>query len=162
MGYDEMTATIFKERYLSLHAELYQAAYKLMGDKAEAEDAVQTLYMRLWERRALLKKVDDDRAYCHKMIENICCDRWRSIARDTDEILLDDVPDESSAVYEIDDFERFARQYINDLPEVSRRVMKMRVAGATTDEIVNHTGVSATNVRTILSRVRMKLKTFYK
>ena len=157
-----MTAQCFKERFLSLHAELYRVAYKLMGDKAEAEDAVQTLYMRLWERRMHLNEVGDDRAYCHKMIENICCDRWRCIARDTDEVLLENLPDESAAAYEIDDFEHFALQYINDLPEVSRRVMKMRVAGATTDEIVNHTGVSATNVRTILSRVRQKLKEFYK
>ena len=162
MGYDEMTAQRFKERFLSLHAELYRVAYKLMGDKAEAEDAVQTLYMRLWERRVHLDEVGDDRAYCHKMIENICCDRWRCIARDTDEVLLEDVPDEGTVVYEIDDFEHFALRYINELPEVSRRVMKMRVAGATTDEIVNHTGVSATNVRTILSRVRLKLKKFYK
>lgn len=157
-----MTAQRFKERFLSLHAELYRVAYKLMGDKAEAEDAVQTLYMRLWERRMHLNEVGDDRAYCHKMIENICFDRWRCIARDTDEVLLENLPDESAAAYEIDDFEHFALQYINDLPEVSQRVMKMRVAGATTDEIVNHTGVSATNVRTILSRVRQKLKEFYK
>ena len=50
-----MTRTDFKTRFLPLHKELYRVALRMLGESNEAEDAVQNLYLRLWERKDELK-----------------------------------------------------------------------------------------------------------
>ena len=96
------------------------------------------------------------------MLANICNDRWRKIPVQESEEAANMIPDERNAIYEITDFENFAKQYINRLPDIQKRVMIMRMEGASTEEIEYATGLSATNIRTILSRVRQQLKKFYK
>ena len=57
-----MTNTEFKKRFLPLHKELYSMAMRMLGDSCEAEDAVQNLYMKLWERRYTLYDVKKRRS----------------------------------------------------------------------------------------------------
>lgn len=157
-----MTAAQFKERFLSLHARLYDIALKYLGESNEAEDAVQTLYMHLWEKRSQLTTVKDEWAFSKRAMQNLCCDRWRALTRNTSTAIDDEIPDNSGCPYEAADFEEFVSNYIKRLPTVPQRVMKMRMQGATTEEITSATGLSASNVRTTLSRVRQELRKFYK
>ena len=134
----------------------------MLGNQAEAEDALQILFLKLWERRELLHDIKDRWAYCSTMLANICNDRWRKIPVQESEEAANAIPDERNTTYEITDFENFTKQYINRLPDIQKRVMTMRMEGASTEEIEDATGLSATNIRTILSRVRQQLKKFYK
>lgn len=146
-----------------MHGRLYSHAIKLLGSSTDAEDAVQAVYLKLWERRDRLHEVNDKWAYCSAMLTNICNDYWRrNPARATEIEVEEDIPDADSESYEYTDFEEFTRLYIERLPDMQRRVMTMRMEGATTEEIRKITGLSATNIRTILSRVRIRLKKFYK
>ena len=64
---------------------LYREAYKVLGDAFEAEDAVQNLYVRLWEQMETLDHLASPEAYCRTVLKHICIDRWRAIkARDGD------------------------------------------------------------------------------
>ena len=57
----------------------------MLCDRFEAEDAVQNLYVKLWERREELNSLVSPEAYCRTMLRNICIDRWRFIrAHDCD------------------------------------------------------------------------------
>ena len=55
----EVTADIFKRLYLP-HPKLYRIAFALVGNQEEAEDIVQEVYSRLWERRDELAVVRPD------------------------------------------------------------------------------------------------------
>ena len=57
----KMDSKLFKEEYLPLHNELYSQAIKMLGNREEAEDAVQSLYLKLWERRNELRNIKDKR-----------------------------------------------------------------------------------------------------
>ena len=59
----EVTANIFKRLYLPFHAKLYRIAFALVGNQEEAEDIVQEVYSRLWERRKELAAVRNPEAY---------------------------------------------------------------------------------------------------
>lgn len=157
-----MDSELFKQEYLPMHRSLYSQAMRLLGNREEAEDAVQVLYLRLWEQREELHNIKDKKAYCSTILANICNDRWRKISRQHYEEPNEDIPDEQNNIYEITDFENFARLFISRLPDIQQRVMLMRMEGAGTEEIEKITGLSATNIRTILWRVRQQLKEFYK
>ena len=157
-----MDSKLFKEEYLPLHRGLYSQAMRMLGNREEAEDAVQSLYLKLWEQRNKLHSIKDKKAYCHTILSNICNDRWRNLSKQYPEELNEDIPDEQNNIYEATDFENTTRLYISRLPEIQRRVMLMRLEGASTDEICHATGLSETNIRTILWRVRKQLKKLYR
>lgn len=157
-----MTTEDFKIQYLSLHRRLYALALKALGNSDEAEDAVQTLYLRLWERREMLQEVKERWSYCAKALTNICNDKIRAAGKESDTGLNEDIPCPEENDFETADFEKFIHFYIAQLPDKQQTVMLMRINGATTEEIMDATELSATNIRTILSRVRMELKKLYK
>lgn len=71
-----MTHEEFKKQYLPLHRRLYTLAIKSLGDSSEAQDAVQTLYLKLWERQRQLDDIENRWSFCAKILLNICNDRW--------------------------------------------------------------------------------------
>lgn len=52
-----MTAENFKRHFLPLKNKLYDTALKKLGNPAEAEDAVQTLFLKLWQQRDKLDEI---------------------------------------------------------------------------------------------------------
>ena len=64
---------------MPLQRMLYREAFKVLGDSFEAEDAMQNLYVRLWEQKEQLDHLVSPEAYCRTVLRNICIDRWRAI-----------------------------------------------------------------------------------
>jgi RNA polymerase sigma-70 factor (ECF subfamily) len=58
-------------------AALVRHAYRMLGDRAEAEDAVQDAYLR-WSAARESATVADDRAYLRTTVTRLCIDRLRS------------------------------------------------------------------------------------
>ena len=142
---------------------LFREAYRLLCDKFEAEDAVQNLYMKLWEQRGELKELVSPEAYCKKVLKNICIDRWRHMKMREEDVLVndeilacDDPPD-----VEVRESERCIEDFIGKLPDLQRRVMEMRMQGYDFCEIESVTGLSAVNIRVIVSRVRKRFRELY-
>jgi RNA polymerase sigma factor (sigma-70 family) len=98
------------------------------------------------------------------MLLNICRSRWRSKALEPEwaaEEEVNVVDDVMAQGIEADDIKEKVERFVARLPEKQRRIMTMRMQGATTDEIIEATGLSVDNVRTILSRTRQLIKEFY-
>jgi RNA polymerase sigma-70 factor (ECF subfamily) len=144
---------------MPLQQKLYREAYRMLCDQFEAEDAVQNLYLRLWEQREQLDTLIAPEAYCLKMLRNICIDRWRVIRqRDEgaldDEMLVADAPPDN-------DTKDCIEHFLAGLPGQHRRVMMMQMQGCNFDEIADVTGLSAVNVRVMISRIRKKFRESY-
>ena len=158
-----MTAEEFKERFVKLYPKLFAVAMAKTGDSDEAKDAMQSLYVKLWERRRELSDIGNDVGFCRTMLVNICRDRWRTRSLEPEPMTEEvDVPDDSSAGFETDDIKEKIERFIARLPERQRCIMTMRMQGATTDEIIEATGLSVENVRTILSRTRQLVREYYR
>ena len=158
-----MTHAEFKKRFLPLQPMLYREAMKVLCDRFEAEDAVQNLYIKLWELKDELGNLLSPEAYCRKLLKNICIDRWRVIRMHevSDELLADNIVADSPPDIERREAGEFLEKFLAALPELQRRVMLMRMNGCGFDEIESVTGLSQVNIRVIVSRVRKKFREFY-
>ena len=157
-----MTAEQFKERFVKLYPKLFAVAMANTGSRDDAKDAMQSLYMKLWEKRDELGTVGNDIGFCRVMLVNICRDRWRHALNQSERITVDsDVGYENHSAFEYKDLKEKIECFVSTLPDRQRRIMTMRMQGATTEEIIEATGLSVENVRTILSRTRQLVKEFY-
>lgn len=158
-----MTTDSFKKRFLPFSTMLLRVALQMLGNRCEAEDAVQSVYMKLWERRSLITDCGKDEALCVIILKNIIRDRWHSMhTRCESEEPPPDIVDESV----FDNLEYAdTRQYINAiierLPQKQKEVMRLKIQGCTYEEIEDLTGLSAVNIRTIISRVRKLIRKHY-
>lgn len=160
-----MTNTEFKTRFLPLHKELYQVAVRILGDSCEAEDAVQNLYLKLWEQRDTLGSVNNDAAYCRQLLKNICIDRWREMQRHQQHSFDEeraDICEEAYSEEDINDKKKFLRAFLARQHERQRHIFLLRLRGNTYDEIERLTGEPAANLRVTVSRLKRELIKSYK
>ena len=156
-----MTSERFAAEYLSLAETFWQAAWYILEDTAEAEDAVQELYLRLWKRRDVLDGIRSPKAYGLTLLRNICLDRIRQQSRlET----ADPAPEplgEGRQDERIDARERLAKVLaaVKSLPERQREVLVLRTLdGLSYEEIARRTGMNNLTLRVLLSQARLKLK----
>ena len=153
----------FKRRFLPLQKMLYREALRMLCDTFEAEDAVQNLYLKLWEKRDELDSIAAPEAYCRTLLKNICIDRWRTIrSHDVQQdVAADDVAWDSPPDIERREADECLAKFLATLPQQHRRVMQMRMNGCSFEEIEEVTGLSQANIRVIVSRTRKRFREFY-
>lgn len=158
-----MTHTEFKKRFMPLQEMLYREAYRMLCDRFEAEDAVQNLYLKMWGHKEQLDNLLAPEAYCLRLLRNICIDRWRAIRLHLeDNVPVDDIiEDGASPDIEHCEAKEFLEHFLAGLPRQHRRVIMMQMQGCSFDEIADVTGLSAVNVRVIISRIRKKFRESY-
>lgn len=148
---------------MPLQKMLYREAFRMLCDSFEAEDAVQNLYLKLWEKRDELSTLVTPEAYLRTLLRNICIDRWRVIKNRS---MVGELPAEEIAVASPPDIERqeadeCLEKFLAELPQQHSRVMRMRMNGCSFEEIESLTGLSQANIRVIVSRARKKFREFY-
>ena len=160
---NKVTHDEFKKRFMPLQQILYREAYRMLCDRFEAEDAVQNLYMKLWEKKDELKSLVAPEAYCRTLLRNICIDRWRQLrTRDEDEqIAPDEIAVHAPPETESKEAEECLQHFLAGLPQVQHKVIQMKMNGCTFEEIEKVTGLQQTNIRVIISRVRKRFREFY-
>lgn len=156
-----MTESRFHKEYLSLAQALWRIAFYILESEAEAEDAVQEVYARLWQVRDRLDDVRQPKAYAIRMLKNLCLDRMRSAARlSFPEVLPDKdfapAPDEG-----IDARQRLEKvlEAVKSLPERQRKVLVLRtLEDLSFEEIARRTGMKPLTCRVLLSQARTKIR----
>ena len=157
-----MTHAEFKKRFMPLQKMLYREAFRMLCDQFEAEDAVQNLYLRLWEQKGQLENLLSPEAYCTRILRNICIDRLRSIRQRDEEMLDEEISgDDTLPDIEQKETKEFIEHFLAGLPEMHRRVMLMQMKGVGFDEIAKLTGLTEVNVRVIISRIRKRFRESY-
>ena len=153
----------FKERYLTLSEKLYRVAFYILESRSDAEDALQELYLKLWQGNAFLDKVQNPLAYSIRLLKNICIDRIRLSRKVT---LTDDFTEPYDSNYEDEQIDSRLRldkvlSAIKSLPERQRQIVTLRLLeGKTFDEIASITGLNYLTIRVMLSRARKVLKRY--
>ena len=156
-----MTESLFNKEYLSLAQTLYRIAFYILESESEAEDAVQEVYARLWESRDRLDGVASPKAYCIRILKNLCLDRIRRA-----QLLSfpDELPDKEYAPGPDDTIDARARldkvlEAVKALPDKQRKVLILRtVEGLSYEEIAERTGMNYLTCRVLLSQARSKIK----
>lgn len=162
-----MPASLFKQLLLPLYPRLQRVALRLLGNAEDAEDMVQEVYMKLWSKRDALPDVQDVEAYCVTLTKNMCIDRLR--IAEADKADVDEVPimlagtDDVEAQVERHDAVEQVKQIIETLPEHQQQVITLRdMEDCSFEEIAEQTGLTAVNVRMLLSRARRTIRERFK
>lgn len=156
-----MNADTFKRLLMPSHRRMYVLAFRLTGNSADAEDVVQDVFMKLWEKRDKLSEVDSLEAYAMTLVRNACIDMLNSRRHDE---AIDEVKGVESGCDIASGLENRDRavkvlSIIDTLPETQRMVVTMRdVEGCEMEEIQKATGQSPGNLRVLLSRARMSIR----
>ena len=148
---------------MPLQKMLYREAYRMLGDTFEAEDAVQNLYVRLWEQKERLDNLSLPKEYCLKALRNICIDRWRKMRTRDEEVEFVKEISEANAPPDVEgeEAEEFVNHFLATLPQRQQRVMTMQMQGSSIEEIAKMTELTEGNVKVMLSRIRKKFKELY-
>ena len=158
-----MDAREFKQRFMPHHRLLYRVAYHLTGNEQDAEDLLQDLYLKLWQKRDDLPDEAMTEAYLVTTIRNLFIDQRRLKHVDASAELKNEEgpPDERSLDRQIDarDEARQMEGLISELPERDAKIIQMHLVDDRSYEEIEHdTGLSQGNIRIIVMRTKKKLK----
>ncbi len=159
-----MTAQEFNEKVVPLNKQLYRYAFRYLENQDDSKDAVQEVFVKLWNMRADLQGVSCIEAFAVRIMRNYCLDRIKmkkTVRLDLSDFFknrsTDDLqPDKS---LEINDSVRLVKKIIGEMPEPQRSVISLRdIEGYSNEEIAEALRIADGTVRVILSRGRNKIR----
>ena len=158
-----MDAREFKQRFMPHYKLLYRVAYYLTGNAQDAEDLLQDMYLKLWQKRDDLKEETYTQAYLVTMMKNLFVDQRRHKRIDASEDIEAQAspPDERSLDEQISsrDEVQQVEGLIRQLSERDAKIIQMHlIEDRSYEEIVSDTGLSQGNIRIIVMRAKKKLK----
>jgi len=139
---------------------LYRMAYRLVGDRHDAEDMVQETFRSAWKSRHRYEEGRGDRAWLVSILRRRVVDRWRK-GKNLKLISSDSPPEVSVegedplALHYSDEVQRA----LNQLDEKLRETLLMVVVGELThQEVADELGIPLGTVLSRVSRARRRLR----
>ncbi len=154
-----MNKTEFLSAFLPKKNQWYRYAIWLLKDSWEAEEVVQDLYIKLWNRReelSLYTKID---AYVFRILKNLCIDRLRKSRIHT--VSMDQIAVETEGTSELEnsDTQELIAQIVSRLPEQQRLILQLRnVEDYSIEEIAELLDIKKNTVEVNLSRARKNVR----
>lgn len=157
-----MTPEEFKIKLLPLKNKLFRLAWHLTGQREEAEDVVQEVYMKVWDMRHQLGEYKSLEGLLVTMTRNRCLDRLRQKKNRTLPLkpeTFNRPSDDLQRQTEVVDLVQKVKKMMTDLPEQQCTIMHLRdVEGHGFEEIAEVTGFDSNYIRVNLSRARKKIR----
>ncbi len=158
-----MSLEHFQKHILPYKDKLYRFACSLLSNAPEAEDVVQEVLMKVWQRRDTWHEVDNMEALTMKMTKNLALDKMRSKHARTDSLpeQYDWHSDAATPAERMESENQVAyiRKLMQQLPEKHRIVMQLRdIKGMTYDEISEALEMPPQQVKTNLFRARQHIR----
>ena len=159
----------FKDKVVSLSERIYPMAERMLGNKESAEDAVQEIMIKLWNKRRNLENHPNITGFVFLAARNYCLDILRKKYPETEpfEIHLRMTETKTSENdVEWKELNAIIENILKELPEQQREIMILRdLDGLEYNEIAEITKLNVEYIRVLLSRARkqvsIKLKKIY-
>lgn len=158
-----MVARDFKTRVLPTSKKLLRFATHFLKDEDTAQDVVQDVMLKLWQKRNKLNEIENVEAFAMRMTRNRCLDIIRAnkvvpIDEETDRKLKENTVDVHSQI-ELSESAKQIKQLITKLPDLQRKIMHLRdIEQLSYDEIAQATDLKINAIRVNLSRARKKVR----
>jgi RNA polymerase sigma-70 factor (ECF subfamily) len=142
---------------------LYRMAYRMVGDRHEAEDVVQDTYRSAWKSRGGYQTGRGERAWLASILRRRVVDRWRRRAQPSvagGEFPLDVVVEGADPL--ANDYTDEMQQALSRLPEELRESLLLVVVGELThQEVADLLIVPLGTVLSRVSRARQRLREYW-
>ena len=148
---------------LRLTPRVMAHAYRLLGNRAEAEDVAQEAMLRLWKQAGDWRQGEAKvTTWLYRVVANLCIDRQRRARGGS--VALDAIPEpadgRASAVEEMQEHARAEalQTALNDLPERQRQAVVLRhIEGLANPEIAGIMEITVEAVESLTSRGKRAL-----
>ncbi len=149
------------------HADrFYAAAYAILQNREDAEDAVGETFVRLIENRDAFLDIPEEKrvAYAKRILKNVSLDMIRkqknhAAAELTDDIMSDDISIEEKAEGKAG--RNMLLECINSMSDALRQALYLRMNyGFSSKQIAKTLGISDTAARKRLSDAQKQIKSF--
>jgi RNA polymerase sigma-70 factor, ECF subfamily len=147
--------------YEAHHGMVFRTAHRITGNASDAEDVLQTVFLRLLRRDSSAAEIDNPESYLRRSAVNAALDIVR--ARQADNTLeLERLPASGSCT-ELRDLRDTLRRALAKLPERTAEMFALRFfEGYTNPEVAKLMGLSQIVVAVTLHRARRKLQDEFK
>lgn len=139
---------------------LYRIAYRMIGDRHEAEDMVQEAFRSAWKSRAAYEPGRGDRAWLASILRRRIVDRWRRITLPT--VTIGDAQPEQGVAGEdplAGDYTDQMQLALAQLPAELRETLLLVVVGELThQEVADLLEIPLGTVLSRVSRARRRLR----
>ncbi|MBK7344908.1 MAG: RNA polymerase sigma factor [Saprospiraceae bacterium] len=153
----------FQRLFLPLRHKLYRFALKFVRDQMAAEDIVQEVFLRIWNKGQDMVNLEHPEAYCMTMTRNLSLNYLKAKSRQN--VGLDSAGEQVGTQVAADRMmminERVVvlKAFIKTLSERQQLVLHLReVEELTYDEIASTLEISLAMVKSELFRARQTLK----
>ena len=158
-----MSIQTFNSQILPLKDKLYRFSYRILKNSQEAEDVVQEIMIKVWNKRDEWESWSSIEAMCMTMTRNMSIDRTRSKHKRVGQLpdhfdapATTATPEQTATS---NDMMSHIQQLINQLPDVQRSIIQLRdVEGYSYKEIAEMMDISMSQVKIGIHRARLFLK----
>jgi RNA polymerase sigma-70 factor (ECF subfamily) len=163
----------FEKLFKKLYPRLHNFAFKVVRNNEIAEDIVQDIFIRLWEKKKNIKPVNIE-GFIFKVLKNQCISYLRNIKiidnvklnlnnlKQVEELYrIDFIRDEPYILVE-KELQLEIDKVVNKLPERCKEVFIMsRLNGLKNKEIANKLGINIKNVERHITKALMIFRTHF-
>lgn len=156
----------FEEIYFRYYKHLYAIGYKFLKNPDLAEDAVQDIFLKLWDHRHTLNE-----AYAIKNflsismknhVMNLIRDNhaaiWEYLSLETEQVGGEDSP---TNTYQYQEYSTILENGLKQLPPQREAIFRLRVfSGLTNEEIALHLSISINTVKCQFSQATKSIKDY--
>jgi RNA polymerase sigma factor (sigma-70 family) len=157
-----MDLTAFKSQVFPLKNKLFRLAKRLLEDAEDAEDIVQEVFIKLWNRREKLDEYRSVEALAVVTTRNMCLDKLKTKKYPVENLenLREEILDEESdRGVDLTDVVGKIQEIIKTLPEQQQTIMQLRdIEGYDYDEIAGILQMNENAIRVNLSRARKRVR----
>jgi RNA polymerase sigma-70 factor (family 1) len=158
-----MDQRIFANLVQRLKDRMFRLALDIVKNDELAEDVVQEVFIKVWEKREILSSIENLDAYCIRMAKNLAIDKTRLKHfknQDISSAIHMHVSDPSPVqTTEWSDTLQMIQKWIKDLPPNQREVLMLRdFEGLSYQEIAETLEIPVNQVKVYLFRARQYLR----
>lgn len=155
----------FDRLFTDWYGKLYTYAYTVLRDETKAEEAVQAVFCRIWEKREQLQVHSSIKAYLYGSVYNECMNWPRQekhvkahrlhVLRSNDRAEADNAAGKA----EMGELEQKLKQALDELPDQCRAIFQLsRFGGLKYREIADQLDLSVKTVEAQVSKALKQLR----
>ena len=152
----------FQTQVLTTKNKLFRFARQILGNPTDAEDAVQDVFLKMWDIREKLDAYHSVEALAMTITKNLCLSRLRTKPFAS----VENQPEKAAAAstqpdrhLEQQDTRTMVENAMKQLPQTQRLILQLRdIEEHETAEIAEIIGQDEVYVRVNLSRARKKMR----
>ena len=156
-----MNTVDFKHKIFSLSERLFPMVARMLGNNADAEDAIQEIMIKLWHRRNQLEKHPNIQGYVFLTARNYCIDKLKkqNLHIDDSNMNLQYLDSDSGHDrLEWKELNLIIKNILEKLPTQQREALILRdIDGYEFKEISAITQLKVEHLRVLLSRARKQV-----